>query len=93
MFKSTDYDKAPLQSKKFLAYMFSNIAMKIFLFYTVRQKAGDLVIMTAIGCSAFLDIGFILGQASLDKAVRVAGIMADKLSFSKKESSSSEQQP
>lgn len=75
MFKMTEFDKAPLQSKKFLAYMFSNIAMKIFLFYAVQQKADSLVTMTAIGCSAFLDIGFILGQASLDKAVRVASIM------------------
>lgn len=75
MFKSTDFDKAPLQSKKFLGYLFSNIAMKIYLFYATLHNESDVVIMTAVICSMFLDVGYVLGQAALDRYVRVAAIV------------------
>jgi hypothetical protein len=76
MLKSFNYDLAPLQSKKFLAYMFSSIVTKVYLFYATRTKVDDIIIMTTIISSMFLDIGYILGQASLDKAVRMAAIIA-----------------
>lgn len=75
MFKSTDYDKAPLRSKKFLAYMFSNIVLKIYAFYSTMRGESDTVIIATLLCSTFLDVGYILGQASLDRFVRVASLM------------------
>lgn len=77
MYRSTDYDKAPLKSKKFLAYMFSNTVLKIYTFYATLRGESDFVIIATLLCSTFLDTGYILGQASLDRFVRVAGIMKD----------------
>ena len=76
MFKSSEHDKSPLSSKKFLAYLFSNIVMKIYAFFATMRGEGDIVVMTAIISTTFLDVGYILGQASLDRYVRVAEIMA-----------------
>ena len=70
----TDIEKAPLQSKKFLAYLLSNISTKALLFWMVSKDAPDLVIITTITAAAFIDVGYILGQAALDKYVRVASI-------------------
>jgi len=78
MFKSVDYNKAPLQSKKFLAYMFSNIVLKTYIFHATLRQESDFVIIAALLCSVFLDVGYILGQASLDKFVRVAAITTGK---------------
>jgi hypothetical protein len=75
MFKLTDYDKAPLQSKKFLAYLISNIVLKVYIFQATRSGESDFVIICALMCSTFLDVGYILGQASLDRFVRVASLM------------------
>lgn len=83
MFKSTDYDKAPLQSKKFLAYLFANISTKLYMFYATRAGEGDIVIVTTIVCSLFLDVGYILGQAALDRYVRVAAITTGRDSSQK----------
>lgn len=70
----TDIEKAPLQSKKFLAYLLSNIGTKALLFWMVAKDAPDLVTVTTIIAAAFIDVGYILGQAALDKYVRVASI-------------------
>lgn len=76
MFKVKYHEKAPLSSKKFLAYMFANVTTKLYLFYCTKMGEGDIVVMTAIICSVFLDVGYILGQASLDRYVRVAAIVS-----------------
>lgn len=78
LFKHTVHDKAPLQSKKFLAYLFANIAMKAYIFHATSREESDLVIIAALVCSTFLDVGYILGQASLDRFVRVAAITTGK---------------
>lgn len=78
MFKSTDYDKAPLQSKKFLAYLFSNMVLKAYIFQATRSGESDFVLICALICSTFLDVGYILGQASLDKLVRVTALTLGK---------------
>jgi hypothetical protein len=69
---AAEIEKAPLQSKKFIAYNVANVTSKILLFYMCYKNEGDLVIMTGLIASAFLDIGYILGQAALDRYVRVA---------------------
>ena len=74
MFKTSHHEKTPMASKKFLAYMFANVTTKLYLFYCTKVGEGDIVVMTAIVCSLFLDVGYILGQASLDRYVRIAAI-------------------
>jgi hypothetical protein len=69
---ASELEKTPLQSKKFIAYNVSNITMKLLLFYMCSKNESDLVIMTGLVASTFLDIGYILGQAALDRYVRVA---------------------
>ena len=69
---ASELEKTPLQSKKFIAYNISNITMKLLLFYMCFKNEGDVVIMTGLAASTFMDIGYILGQAALDRYVRVA---------------------
>lgn len=71
---ANEIEKTPLQSKKFVAYIMSNITMKMLLFYMTYRNEGDFVIMSGLAATAFLDIGYILGQAALDRYVRVAAI-------------------
>lgn len=78
MIKPSDYDKAPLQSKKFLAYLFSNMVLKAYIFHATKQAESDFVLICALICSTFLDVGYILGQASLDKMVRVTALTLGK---------------
>ncbi len=70
----SNIEKTPLQSKKFLAYLLSNIGSKALLFWMVSNDASNLVIVTTVTAAAFIDVGYILGQAALDKYVRVASI-------------------
>ncbi len=70
----SDIEKAPLQSKKFLAYLLSNIGAKALLFWMVSKESADIVLISMITAAAFIDIGYILGQAALDKYVRVASL-------------------
>ena len=71
---TNEIEKAPLQSKKFIAYIISNITMKLLLFYMTYRNEGDVVIMSGLAATAFLDVGYVLGQAALDRYVRVASI-------------------
>lgn len=71
---TSEIEKTPLQSKKFIAYLISNITMKILLFYMCYKNEGDVVIMTGLTAATFLDVGYILGQTALDKYVRVATV-------------------
>lgn len=68
----TPLEKTPLSSKKFIAYLFSNLGSKGLLFWMVHRDVSDFVLITTVTAAAFIDIGYILGQAALDKYVRVA---------------------
>jgi len=71
-------DKTPMKSKKFIAYMISELGWKIILFYLLYQLQGNLnhfslvILMTIVVTSGFIQIGYILGQAALDKYVNAA---------------------
>jgi hypothetical protein len=65
-------EKTPIQSKKFLAYILSNIVNKTLLFWMISKGIEPSVIIWAITASAFIDIGYILGQAALDGFTRIA---------------------
>lgn len=66
-------DKKPLQSKKFVAYLIADIGWKIALFYTLFQSRNSynqynfVIILTLMVISGFIQVGYILGQAALDK--------------------------
>jgi len=70
--------KSALQSKKFIAYLIADIGWKIILaliIYLQRDGLQSFTLMLSIVVVAgFVQVGFILGQASLDRFVRVAEI-------------------
>ena len=71
-------DKTPIKSKKFIAYMTSELGWKAILFYLLYHLQGKLdhyslvMLMTVVITSGFIQIGYILGQAALDKYVNAA---------------------
>ena len=74
----TNFDKLPLKSKKFLAYLIADIGWKILMFYVIWEYQTKIehyafmVLVTMIITSGFIQIGYILGQAALDKYTQVA---------------------
>lgn len=86
-------DKMPLKSKKFLAYMISELGWKASIFYMLWIYADkiDFYALTLLMClviiNAFLQVGYILGQVALDKYVHVAKAMVDKDANNKEEKS------
>tara|TARA_B100000424_G_scaffold271371_1_gene273828 strand:- start:540 stop:836 length:297 start_codon:yes stop_codon:yes gene_type:complete len=80
----THFDKLPLKSKKFLAYLIADIGWKILMFYVIWEYQTKIehyafmVIVTMIVTSGFIQIGYILGQAALDKYTHVATTALDR---------------
>lgn len=76
-------NKSPLQSKKFVAYLVAEITWKILaalvLFWGKDSIPSQvwLILLAIVLVAAFVEVGYIIGQSSLDKFVRVAGIIAD----------------
>ena len=72
--------KSALQSKKFIAYLIADIGWKILLgwiLYLQKDGLDSFTLMISIVVVAgVVQVGFILGQASLDRYVRVAEIAA-----------------
>lgn len=80
----TQFDKLPLKSKKFLAYLIADIGWKVLMFYVIWEYQTKIehyafmVLVTMIVTSGFIQIGYILGQAALDKYTHVAVSALDK---------------
>jgi hypothetical protein len=70
-------DKKPLQSKKFIAYLIADLGWKMALFYLLYQSKSKFdyysfsIIITLLIVSGFIQVGYILGQAALDKYTEV----------------------
>lgn len=70
-------DKSPLKSKKFVAYLIADLGWKFALFYMLFHLQSQLdhytfmFMTTLVIVSAFIQIGYILGQAALDKYLQV----------------------
>lgn len=67
----------PLQSKKFLAYIISEIGWKAIIFYILYKVDNKIdpsvmtLLITVVVTSGFIQIGYILGQVALDKYVEM----------------------
>jgi len=70
-------EKKPLQSKKFIAYLLADISWKLILVYMLFQLEGKydyysfFIVLTLILVTGFIQVGYILGQASLDKYIKM----------------------
>lgn len=70
-------NKKPLQSKKFIAYLLADISWKLILIYMLFQLESKydyysfFIVLTLILVTGFIQVGYILGQASLDKYIKM----------------------
>lgn len=68
-------DKTPLKSKKFIAYLIADVSWKIILCYMLFQTKSKYdyysfsIVLTLLIVSGFIQVGYILGQAALDKYI------------------------
>ena len=78
------FDKTPMKSKKFLAYLIADVGWKIIIIYMLmhlrsKLEAGELTfLLTVVITSGIIQIGYILGQAALDKYINAAVDIFDK---------------
>jgi hypothetical protein len=79
----TSMEKRPLQSKKFVAFLISEVTWKIIILVCILnliEADGDggvllhWIMLTAVIIAGFIEAGFIGGQAWLDRYVRIAKI-------------------
>lgn len=77
-------DKSPLKSKKFLAYMGADVGWKLVVFYMLMHLKGKLdpqaltFLLCVVITSGVIQIGYILGQAALDRYIDAAVEIFDK---------------
>lgn len=74
------FEKSPLQSKKFVAFLVSEASWKVvlavILVLGIRADQVDVflgtIALAVIIVAGFIEAGYIIGQASLDKYTRIA---------------------
>ena len=77
-------DKTPLKSKKFIAYLIADLGWKIIILYMLMHLQSKLqpseltFLLTVVITSGVIQIGYILGQAALDKYINAAIEILDK---------------
>lgn len=77
-------DKTPLKSKKFMAYLISELTTKAGMFYMLMHLKAKLdweemaLLMAMLVSSSALTIGYVLGQAALDKYLSSATDILDR---------------
>lgn len=77
-------DKAPLKSKKFVAYLIADLGWKGVILYMLMHLQSKLdpeeltFLLTVVITSGIIQIGYILGQAALDKYINAAVDIFDK---------------
>ena len=69
-------EPSPLDSKKFVAYLVADLGWTVLMGYGVYAKMDWSLLITMVITKGFVQSGYILGQAALDKYVRVAKITA-----------------
>lgn len=79
-----DKSLSPMQSKKFLAYIISELLTKAGMFYMLMHLEAKLdfeelvLLLGMLISSSGLTIGYVLGQASLDKYLSAAVDILDQ---------------
>tara|TARA_B100001989_G_scaffold224414_1_gene178863 strand:+ start:36 stop:311 length:276 start_codon:yes stop_codon:yes gene_type:complete len=77
-------DKNPIKSKKFLAYIIADLGWKIIILYMLMHLESKLqpseltLLLTIVITSGIIQIGYILGQAALDKYISAAVEVFDR---------------
>jgi hypothetical protein len=85
----------PMQSKKFLAYLISELTSKGAMFYMMYHLSSKLevneltLLMTILICSTTLTVGYVLGESYFEKFVHSVVDIFDKNEKSKDANNSS----
>ena len=67
-----------LKSKKLVAYLTTNVMWKALVGYGIYSKTEMWLLLSMVVVSGIVDVGYILGQASLDKVLaHVRGTVSD----------------
>ncbi len=66
-------------SRKFVAYMVTNLCFKFLIFWAMHTSQSDFIQMNLIITSGCVDIGYILGQAGLDAFLGWANKVVNKV--------------
>lgn len=81
------FEKKAFSSKKFIAYMVAEIGWKaiiiIFILTAEISLYSATLMMGVVIISGFVQVGYILGQAGIDKYIRVAQINSQMIPGSK----------
>lgn len=85
MSETNGHEKSPLKSKKFIAFLISEITWKMLAAFVLMWAWNDaaigfnafIILLAIIVVAGFVETGFILGQGSIDKYIRLAQIAAD----------------
>ena len=84
-------DKTPLKSKKFVAYLIADLGWKVIVLYMLMHLESKLqpseltFLLTVVITSGIIQIGYILGQAALDKYINAAVEVFDRDDEEKKQ--------
>lgn len=76
------HEKLPLSSKKFLAYLLADLGWKVILGWLIFKNCeGEnlILLLSIVIVSGFVQTGYILGQAALDRYVRIAEITTNSI--------------
>lgn len=72
----------PMTSKKFLAYMVAELTWKglmVLLILSTNKLGDNLILLTIVLIAGFLEVSYILGQAYVDRYMRIADNAFDKI--------------
>jgi len=78
-------EKTPLQSKKFVAFLVAEASWKVILLFLIffgheaLPQALFVIMLTVVLVAGFIEAGYILGQAALDKYTRLAHIAVNSI--------------
>tara|TARA_B000000557_G_scaffold179106_1_gene146093 strand:- start:5153 stop:5419 length:267 start_codon:yes stop_codon:yes gene_type:complete len=84
-------DKSPVKSKKFLAYLVADLGWKVIILYMLMHLESKLqpseltLLLTIVITSGIIQIGYILGQAALDRYISAAVEVFDRDEKDKKD--------
>jgi len=80
--EKSEIEKSLTQSKKFVAYMFTEFLWKVIVFLMIWKYGDSLTmqgsILAVVLVAGFISVTYIGGQAALDHYTRVARIVAGK---------------
>ncbi len=62
-----------LRSKKLLAYLIAELTWKGTLLYMIHSGTSEVLLTTVVVVTGFLEVGYIGGQAWLDRYLKVVG--------------------